>query len=43
MLSHADFFGLRQVALYLRGKPYEPIGFKTPTLYQKVRHPIYLG
>jgi methanethiol S-methyltransferase len=43
MVSHADLFGLRQVALYLRGKPYEPIGFKTPMLYQNVRHPIYLG
>jgi len=43
MVSHADLFGLRQVSLYLRGRPYEPIGFKTPMLYQGVRHPIYLG
>lgn len=43
MVSHADLFVLRQVALYLRGQRYEPIGFKTPMLYQKVRHPIYLG
>jgi len=34
---------LRQVVLYLRGRPYEPIGFKTPMLYKSVRHPIYLG
>src|SRR6266481_9544594 len=28
MVNHADLFGLRQVTLYLRGRPYEPIGFK---------------
>ena len=43
LVSHADLFGLRQVGLYFRGKPYEPIGFKTPALYKSVRHPIYLG
>jgi methanethiol S-methyltransferase len=43
MVSHADLFGLRQVVLRLRGKEYEAIGFKTPMLYQSVRHPIYLG
>jgi protein-S-isoprenylcysteine O-methyltransferase Ste14 len=43
MVSHTDLFGLRQVGLYLRGQPYEPIGFKTPMLYKSVRHPLYLG
>jgi methanethiol S-methyltransferase len=43
MVSHSDLFGVRQVALYMRGQPYQPIGFKTPMLYQNVRHPIYLG
>jgi methanethiol S-methyltransferase len=43
MVSHADLFGLRQVTLALRGRAYQPIGFKTPMLYQGVRHPIYLG
>ena len=43
MISHTDLFGLRQVSLYMRGRPYEPIGFKTPMLYKGVRHPIYLG
>jgi protein-S-isoprenylcysteine O-methyltransferase Ste14 len=43
MVSHADLFGLRQVSLFARGKPYEAIGFKTPMLYKDVRHPIYLG
>jgi methanethiol S-methyltransferase len=43
MVSHADLFGLRQVALNLRKQAYEPIGFKHSMLYQNVRHPIYLG
>ncbi|MGO9591490.1 MAG: methanethiol S-methyltransferase [Candidatus Acidiferrales bacterium] len=43
LVSHADLFGLRQVSLYLRSQPYQPIGFKEPMLYKSVRHPIYLG
>lgn len=43
LISHAELFGLRQVSDYLRGRPHTPIGFKTPSLYQHVRHPIYLG
>jgi protein-S-isoprenylcysteine O-methyltransferase Ste14 len=43
LVSHTDLFGIRQVTLYAQGKPYEPIGFKTPSLYKSVRHPIYLG
>ncbi len=43
MLNHFDLFGLRQVTRYVRGQPYEPIGFGTPMLYGYVRHPIYLG
>ena len=43
LVSHTDLFGLRQVALYLRRQPYEPIGFKEPLLYKSVRHPIYFG
>jgi len=43
LVSHTDLFGLRQVASYLRNQPYQPIGFKTPSLYKAVRHPIYAG
>ena len=43
LVSHTDLFGIRQVMVYMQGKLYEPIGFKTPALYKTVRHPIYLG
>lgn len=43
LINHFDLFGLRQVWLHLRGKPYTPLQFATPWLYKYVRHPLYVG
>lgn len=43
LINHFDLFGLRQVWLQLRGRPYTPVSFGTPVLYRIVRHPLYVG
>jgi methanethiol S-methyltransferase len=43
LIDHFDLFGLRQVWLTLRGKPYSTVPFVTPWLYRQVRHPLYIG
>jgi protein-S-isoprenylcysteine O-methyltransferase Ste14 len=43
MVDHFDLFGLRQVWLYFRGRPYTPPPFMTRGAYRFVRHPIMVG
>jgi protein-S-isoprenylcysteine O-methyltransferase Ste14 len=43
LINHFDLFGLRQVWLYATGRSYSQLQFKTPWLYQQVRHPLYVG
>jgi protein-S-isoprenylcysteine O-methyltransferase Ste14 len=43
LINHFDLFGMRQVWLYLRGREYTPLRFKTPLFYKYVRHPLYVG
>jgi methanethiol S-methyltransferase len=43
MINHFDLFGTRQVWLYFTGREYEPLAFRTPLLYSRVRHPLYIG
>jgi methanethiol S-methyltransferase len=43
LINHFDLFGLRQVWLFLRGRPYTPVPFATPGPYRLVRHPLYVG
>lgn len=43
LINHFDLFGLRQVWLYVNGRPYEPLPFRTPVFYKYVRHPLYFG
>jgi protein-S-isoprenylcysteine O-methyltransferase Ste14 len=43
VINHFDLFGLRQVWLHLKGRPYRKLIFTTPILYRVVRHPLYVG
>ncbi|MEM7371005.1 MAG: methanethiol S-methyltransferase [Bacteroidota bacterium] len=43
LINHFDLFGLRQVWLYFRKKPYTDLPFDTPLLYKFIRHPLYFG
>ena len=43
MINHFDLFGTRQVWLHLRGREYTSLPFRTPLLYSRIRHPLYVG
>lgn len=43
LINHFDLFGLRQVFLFLIGRPYTQLKFGTPIFYRHIRHPLYLG
>ena len=43
LINHFDLFGMRQVWLYLRARPYTTLRFGTPGPYRLVRHPLYVG
>lgn len=43
LIDHFDLFGLRQVVLYFRGRPYVEKTFQTPAVYRHIRHPLYIG
>ena len=43
MINHFDLFGLRQVYLAWRGRPYTGLEFRSPLLYRLVRHPLMFG
>lgn len=43
LIDHFDLFGMRQVVLFMRQRKYGHHPFSTPSLYQYMRHPLYLG
>ena len=43
MINHFDLFGLRQMYLRLKDRPYQAVPFVEVALYRFIRHPIMLG
>jgi methanethiol S-methyltransferase len=43
LINHFELFGLQQVYMHAKGAHAKPIAFKSPGLYNLVRHPIYVG
>ena len=42
LINHFHLFGLRQVYLYMKGREFTDVGFRTPLLYKLARHPTML-
>ena len=43
LINHFDLFGTRQVWLHLKGRQQTSLPFREPSLYKRVRHPLYVG
>lgn len=43
LINHFDLFGLRQVYLEFRNRPFQPLAFRMTGLYKLIRHPLLLG
>lgn len=43
LIDHFDLFGLRQVWLHWHDRPYTSLPFRTPLIYGRVRHPLYVA
>jgi protein-S-isoprenylcysteine O-methyltransferase Ste14 len=43
LIDHFDLFGLRQVVLYFRARPCEPLVFQSRLFYRFVRHPLMVS
>jgi protein-S-isoprenylcysteine O-methyltransferase Ste14 len=43
LIDHFDLFGTRQVWLHLHGREYTAPPFRVPSLYNRIRHPLYVG
>ncbi len=43
LINHFDLFGTRQVWLHLKRREQTTLPFREPSLYKRIRHPLYVG